>query len=111
MAKNTPTPANNPAEKHTDPTPRRGYSFAELRYQRALTALQMEFCKSRMRHEIDNLKKARFLPFGANDARSSWVGKILSGLHYTDYVLLGFSTFSTLRKVFSFFHGRKPRTK
>lgn len=86
--------------------PRMGYSMSELRYQRALTALQIEFCKSRMRHEIDDLKKTRVLPF-SSDGKASWVGKIMSGLHYTDYALLGFSAFSSLRKVLSFFSGRR----
>ena len=33
--------------------------------------------------------------------------KLMKGLNYTDYILLGMSTFGTARKLFSFFRKKK----
>ncbi|MDE6681708.1 MAG: hypothetical protein K2J92_10235 [Muribaculaceae bacterium] len=90
----------------TDKPSFKGYSMSELRYQRALTALQMEFCKSKIYGNYDKVKKFRILP-SPSSASSSWVAKFLTGLSYTDYALLGFSTFSTVRKIFKFFRKKK----
>lgn len=85
-----------------------GYTIEELRYQRALVALQKEFCKNKIFKNVNNLKKADlFAPvsgagkFGAKS--SSLVSKLLSGLNYLDYAMLGFSAFKSGRKIFRLF--------
>lgn len=89
----------------------RGYSMSELRYQRALTALQMEFCKSKITYNYNKARKYKFFSFGASDAKSSWVGRVLSGLHYTDYVLLGLSMYTSVKKIAGFLGHNKKKKK
>lgn len=90
----------------------KGYTIEELRYQRALVTLQKEFCKSKLERNISSLKKSN--PLSPNTAASSLPGKfgflatkLLSGLNYLDYAMLGFSLFGSARKVYSFFHKKK----
>lgn len=106
MATDNSQNTTNPDVSATTKNSFKGYSMSELRYQRALTALQMEFCKSKISGNCDKVKKFRFLP-SPSSANASWVGKFLTGLSYTDYALLGFSTFSTIRKVLRFFRKKK----
>lgn len=90
----------------------KGYTIEELRYQRALVTLQKEFCKSKLERNINSLRKTN--PLSPTSAASSLPGKfgiiatkLLSGLNYLDYAMLGFSLFGSARKVYSFFHRRK----
>lgn len=97
----------------SDPEPTfKGYTIEELRYQRALVTLQKEFCKSKLERNINTLKKTN--PLSPTTAASSLPGKfgvvatkLLSGLNYLDYAMLGFSLFGSAKKVYSFFHRKK----
>lgn len=101
------------AQEITNPdTNFKGYSLEELRYQRALVALQKEFTKSRIIRNTHNLQKSN--PFNPATAASSLPGKmgflaskLFTGINYLDYALIGFSIFGTARKVFSFFRKKK----
>lgn len=86
----------------------KGYTIDELRYQRALTAVHKEFAKQKLLNIVNDLQKNN--PFTIQGAVSSIpgtsgkiVGKLLSGLNYLDYAMIGFSVFGTVRKVFKFF--------
>lgn len=90
----------------------KGYTLEEIRYQRALVSLQMEFCKTRLLRNVHNLQKRS--PFSASSAATSLPGKVgfvasklFAGLNYLDYAMIGFSLFGTVRKVFSFFRRRR----
>lgn len=90
----------------------KGYTIEELRYQRALVALQKEFCATKIRRNLGNLQKSN--PLKASSSSSllpgkfgSVVPKLLSGLNYLDYALIGFSVFGTLRKITSIFRKKK----
>ncbi len=89
----------------------KGYSMEDLRYQRALIALQKEFCKSKIIHKADRIRKNGL--FG-NDGNASKVarlsgiaGKLLYGLSYLDYAMLGMSLFGSGRKIYKFFKGKR----
>ncbi len=90
----------------------KGYTLEEIRYQRALVALQKEFCKTKMARNVHNLKKANPLtPAGAANSLPGKLGfaatKLITGLNYLDYAVLGFSIFSSVRKVYSLFRRKK----
>lgn len=89
----------------------KGYSIEELRYQRALIALRKEFCKSKMVHNANRIRKKGFFGRNSTTSRVAHVGtlasKIMSGLGYLDYVMIGMSVFGTGRKIFKFFRGKK----
>ena len=96
----------NPDEKFE------GFTLEEIRYQRALVAMQSDFCKAKITKSLANLQKSNPLsPTAAADSIPGKVGaialKLLKGLNYIDYAVLGFSLFSSARKVFSFFHKKK----
>ena len=90
----------------------KGYTIEEIRYQRALVALQADFCKNKALKCLSNLQKTN--PLSPTSAASSLPGKagavalkLLNGLNYVDYAVLGFSLFSSLKKVYSFFRKKK----
>lgn len=91
----------------------KGYTLEEIRYQRALVTLQKEFCKNKLNRNLRNIQKSN--PFNsASSAANSLpgkvgliAGKVLSGLNYLDYAMIGFSMFGTVRKVLSFFRRKK----
>ncbi len=99
-----------PVNDHKEEAPHntkefKGYSIEELRYQRALIALRKDFCRSKMVHNADRVRKR------GTTSRVAHVGglatKIISGLGYLDYVMIGMSAFGTGRKIFKFFRGKK----
>lgn len=92
----------------------KGYSLEDIRYRRALVALQKEFCKQKALNKVRNLRSHS--PFSKNyaPARGGGIGKVgaiagklLYGLNYLDYAMLGLSVFSSIRKVVGFFRRRK----
>jgi len=90
----------------------KGYTLEELRYQRALVLLQKEFCKSKITRNVNNLQKSN--PLSPSVAASSLPGKVgfvasklLTGLNYLDYAMIGFSLFGAARKLFSIFRRKK----
>lgn len=89
----------------------KGYTIEEIRFQRALVSMEAEFCKTKILKSFNGLQK--FNPLSPS-AGSSFTGKagnialkLINGLNYMDYILLGISAFSGARKIFSFFKGRK----
>lgn len=91
----------NPESKFT------GYTLEEIRYQRALVAIQAEFCKTKILRSINNFKDKN--PFSASAALSlkgktgTIVTKLISGLNYIDYVIIGFSVFKSIKKITTIF--------
>lgn len=90
-----------------------GYSMEDLRYRRALVALQKEFAKSKVISDAHKIQ--RHSPFSKNFGEDkSSVGKIgaianklLSGFNYLDYAMIGYSVFNSGRKIFSLFKKKK----
>lgn len=107
--------ANNEAQKIAQPDNSfKGYTLEELRYQRGLALLHREFCKTRILKSVQKLQESS--PFSPNYSAKSLTGKagfiagkVLNGLNYIDYAMIGFSVFGTVRKVLSFFRGRKRK--
>lgn len=90
----------------------KGYTLEELRYQRALIALKRDFSQSKLLRNIETLQKAN--PLSSKNMTSSLQGKfgliaskLFSGLNYLDYAMMGFSLFSSLRRIYGFFHKKK----
>ena len=88
-----------------------GYTIEEIRFQRALTAMQADFCKTKFMKSWGNLQKANPLSPNSGSSIPGKAGavalKLVNGLNYVDYALLGFSLFSGARKVLSFFRRKK----
>lgn len=105
--------SSDPLDPTADnPSGFRGYTLEELRYQRALVALKKDFSQTKLLRNLDGVKKSNFL--SPQRVASSIPGrfgsvasKVFSGLNYLDYAMLGFSVFSSIRKVLSFFHKKK----
>lgn len=102
------------AKDITEPSTKfKGYTLEEIRYQRAFVTLQKEFCKTKINRNLHNMQMAN--PFSSAASASGSIpgkigtvaGKLLTGLNYLDYVMIGFSLFGTVRKVFSFFRRKK----
>lgn len=92
----------------------KGYTLEELRYQRALVALQKEFCKSKLTRNVRNIQKSKLLnPSSSASSLPGKVGfvasKIFTGLNYLDYAMIGFSVFGAVRKIFSIFRRNKKK--
>lgn len=88
-----------------------GYTLDEIRHHRALMSVRKEFAKAKAFEDVATLKDRN--PFGPNSKMkaASRLGalpmKLVKGLNYTDYIMLGLSTFSTARKIFSLFRKKK----
>jgi hypothetical protein len=105
------TTADNPNAAENN-TLFEGYTISEIKYQRALAALRMEFCKDEVLKDICNVKSR--IGLGDKDKTGkkgatvmNLAGKALSGLNYLDYFMLGISVISTGRKIFGLFRKRK----
>lgn len=90
----------------------KGYNLEQLRYQRAVVALKKEFAKEKMKEGLSSLKGN--LPFqkkkkssNAVPVAKSFLSKVVGGLSYVDYVIMGFSVINTGKKIFSFFRKKK----
>lgn len=90
----------------------KGYTIEELRYQRALVALQKEFCKSKVINKVDHIRHRK--AFGNDSSSSSKLAKagsiatkLLTGLNYLDYIMIGMSLFGSGKKVYKFIKGKK----
>lgn len=86
-----------------------GYSLEELRYQRALVALQKEFCKSKVMNGVRKVQKNGISGASTSTGGKAMgiFGKFLTGMSYVDYALLGLSMFRSGKKVYSFFRRKK----
>lgn len=100
-AKDIVTPENN----------FKGYTIEEIRFQRALVAMEMEFCKNKILKSVNNLQKINPLSIASGSSIPGKAGsiamKLIKGLNYMDYIMLGWSVFNGGRKVYSFFKGKK----
>lgn len=89
----------------------KGYSLEEIRYQRALVTLHKEFCRTKIERLGNQLKNKNPFSSSSSTTLPGKVGfvtsKLLHGLSYMDYAMLGFNLFSSARKVFSFFKKKK----
>lgn len=89
-----------------------GYTLEEIQYQRALVLLQREFAKEKMVRDVHKIRKRGPFGVGGKDASplvkaGSVAQKFITGFNYVDYALVGFSAFSTVRKIFRFFSRKK----
>ena len=89
----------------------KGYTIEEIRFQRALVAMEAEFCKTKILKNWENIQNSNPLMPGNKNNFTSKAGslalKMFNGLNYLDYFLLGLSLFKGSKKVFSFFRGLK----
>ena len=88
-----------------------GFTLDEIRHNRALIAVRKEFAKAKVMQQVDALKDRNpFAPDGSlkAGARLGTIPmKIMRGLNYTDYIMMGISVIGTMRKVFSLFKKKK----
>lgn len=101
-----PTPPHNmPTEEF------KGYTLDELRYQRALVLLKREFLKEKAMEEVKEVRKRIPVINGKSPLDSmsptGILGRVVRGLNYADYLMLGFSVFNAGRKVISMFRKKK----
>ncbi|MDE6018330.1 MAG: hypothetical protein K2G85_05915 [Muribaculaceae bacterium] len=95
----------------SEPLEFEGFTLDEIRHRRALIAVRKEFAKEKLIQQVDVLKDRN--PFASDGtlkaaARLGAIPmKIVKGLNYTDYIMLGISAFGTIKKVFSFFRKKK----
>lgn len=95
----------------TPETEFKGYTIEEIRFQRALVAMEADFCKTKARKSLSNIQNLNpFMP-GNKTTLPGKAGaialKMINGLNYVDYILLGLSLFKGTKKVFSLFRGKK----
>ncbi len=94
-----------------DPLQFNGFTLDEIRHHRALIAIRKEFAKAKILEQVENLKDRNpFAPDGSIKAAArlgNLPSKIMRGLNYTDYIMMGISAIGTVRKVFSFFKKKK----
>ncbi|MDE5888148.1 MAG: hypothetical protein K2J48_11375 [Muribaculaceae bacterium] len=88
----------------------KGYTLEEIRYQRALVALHKEFCKTKINRVSSQLTHSN--PFSSSSSSlpgkvGFFAGKLLTGLNYMDYAMLGFNLFGSAKKIYSFFKKKK----
>ncbi|MDE6560587.1 MAG: hypothetical protein K2K75_04325 [Muribaculaceae bacterium] len=94
-----------------EPVEFEGYTLDEIRHHRALVAVRKEFAKDKILEQLEGLKDRN--PFAADGTlkAASRLGsipmKIVRGLNYTDYIMMGISAFGAAKKVFSFFRKKK----
>lgn len=81
----------------------KGYTMAELRYQRALLLIRREFVKEKALKELEDIKKRVPIINGKsplnNSASGNLVGKLLRGLNFADYIILGYQVLRIGRKI------------
>lgn len=87
-----------------------GYTMAELKYQRALVALKKEYLKEDILYQTADIK--RRIPFlnrkKKTEKKSSGLfGKMMKGLDYSDYIMLGAKGFGIIKKAGSLFRKKK----
>lgn len=89
----------------------KGYTLEEIRYQRALVTLHKEFCRTKIDRIGNQLKRTNPLAPSSSTSLPGKVGffagKLLTGLNYMDYAMIGFNLFSSARKIISFFKKKK----
>ena len=79
----------------------KGYTLADLRYQRAITHVRMEMERERLANSMtrfSDMKGKLNFPGG-----NGLLQKVLAGFSVLDYALLAMSTVRQIRKVYKFF--------
>lgn len=114
MANNVPSTASAQSTESATPAPVfKGYSLDDLRYQRTVVDLKKTFLKEKLLGNVTKIKQATpFLNGGKNGSMpklSGIAGKVLNGMNYIDYAMIGYSLFSTGKKIFSFFRRKKNK--
>lgn len=104
--KATPASSSSPREEEF-----KGYTLNELRYQRALLLLKKEFLKEKATEQLKDVREN--IPFlnghsGISKISSKGVlGKVMKGLSFADYLMIGFSLFNSGRRFVSLFRKKK----
>ena len=95
-----------PAELQLQAPKFKGYGMDELNYRIAMSTLQAEFVKEQIQGTFaDAVEEGPF----TGSCSSSIVTKMLHGLNFADYAILGFSLFRTTRNLFNFFRKKKKK--
>lgn len=105
MAKNNKTTLIAPHKKEGF----RGYTIKELRQQRMITQVRMEFLKERIVNDAHALSNISIIPKSNNKGLNllSLAGEGLRFLSYADLISLGLSIFKSTRRIYSFFRRKK----
>lgn len=89
----------------------KGYDLNELRYQRALLFIKKEFLKEKALNDTMAIKQRIPIVNGKSPisgmSPTSLVGRVVKGLNYADYLMLGFTAFNAGKKLFSIFRKKK----
>lgn len=112
MANETNSKPTEVAEKVLDEKPQfEGYTLDDIRYRRAVLALRKEFAREKLVEDYDGLR--HWSPFSQDgkgkkmSKAGSLAKKLVGGLNYLDYAMIGFSLFSSVRKMIGFFKPKK----
>lgn len=88
-----------------------GYTLDELRYQRALLLIKREFLREKAVKETQKIKNQIPLVNGKSSLSEitpkGVLGKLVRGLDFADYLLLGFQALRIGKKVGSIFRKKK----
>lgn len=79
--------------------------MSEIRYRRAMVALEKEFCKEKINVSVMKIRNYSFFgssssSFSKGGKTSGLAGKLLSKISYFDYAMIGMSLFSSVRKIY-----------
>lgn len=90
----------------------KGYTLDELRYQRALLMIKKEFLKERAMHNVEAIKSHIPLvngknPIGHSSSSNGILGKIMKGLDFADYLVLGMQVVKIGKKIGRVFKRKK----
>lgn len=91
-------------EKKIETTKFKGYTIEELRYQKVLTLVRMEYVKEKIDSEFQGVK-TRLNPSNKSGKWSimSLTGKAAKALSFIDYITIGLSLYKSAHKIFSLF--------
>lgn len=91
----------------------KGYTMEELRYRLALATVKKELCKEQLSAYYQAVIEAsplRALKDGtAKGDGKGLLSKVMKGLSYTDYVIVGISAYKAMKRIASLFRSRKKR--
>lgn len=89
----------------------KGYTMEELKYQRALTLVKKEFLKEKALRQTMAIKDRLPVVNGSSPLSgikpSGMVGKLVKGLDFADYIMLGIQAVKIGKKVGSLFRKKK----
>lgn len=88
----------------------KGYTMEELRYRRALLLLKKEFLKEKAIAEVLSVKENIPIVNGKSPLTGTpngIIGKLLKGLSFADYVMLGFQVVKIGGKLKNLFKKKK----